>query len=73
MSKVTMKLPDGVTDVSFGGENFKAENALVTVPAEAVGFLTQYGFEVVSTAAAGEKADEKADEKATAKSDTKAK
>lgn len=69
MSKVTMKLPDGVTDVSFGGENFKAENALVTVPAEAVGFLTQYGFEVVSTAAA----DEKADEKATAKSNTKVK
>lgn len=69
MSKVTMKLPDGVTDVSFGGENFKAENALVTVPAEAVGFLMQYGFEVVSTAAA----DEKADEKATAKSNTKAK
>ncbi len=69
MSKVTMKLPDGVTDVSFGGENFKAENALVTVPAEAVGFLTQYGFEVVST----EAADEKADEKATAKSNTKAK
>lgn len=69
MSKVTMKLPDGVTDVSFGGENFKAENALVTVPAEAVGFLTQYGFEVVSAAVA----DEKADEKATAKSNTKAK
>lgn len=65
MSKVTMKLPDGVTDVSFGGENFKAENALVTVPAEAVGFLTQYGFEVVSTAAA--------DEKATAESNTEAK
>lgn len=65
MSKVTMKLPDGATDVSFGGENFKAENALVTVPAEAVGFLTQYGFEVVSTAAA--------DEKATAESNTEAK
>lgn len=40
-----LKAPEGMTDVSFGGDNFKVgEDGIVEVPDEACLSLYQFGF-----------------------------
>lgn len=52
MSKILLQAPEGITDCSFGGENYAVVDGVVEVPAEAAASLYQFGFANVPAVAA---------------------
>ncbi|MDO5686758.1 MAG: hypothetical protein Q4G42_05170 [Neisseria sp.] len=56
MIEITLIAPKDVTDISFGGKNFKVKNGRVTVPREAAEHMYQFGFgNIPDTPAKGKK------------------
>ena len=47
MDQVQLKAPDGVSSVSYGGQEYPAAKGVVTVPSGAVPDLLQQGFSLV--------------------------